>query len=162
MSFQAMAWAVDQPVKGLGKLVLLLLANYTSRDGICFPSQKELATQCGITDRAVRTWLDKLEEGGFIARQQRRRVDGTRTTDHIILALPKQAEPGSGSDAIKRNVVPSKRNLVPGKRDEPITEPITKRENPILKKKWETLLHNLDGVISADRAPRRRPLERTA
>lgn len=145
MSFQAMAWAVDQPVTGIGKLILLLLANYAGRDGICFPSQEELAKQAGITDRAVRTWLSRFEESGLISREKRYRKNGTRGSDLIVINLP---EPRSASKNDYRNQttrLPEPRSAY--SKEEPITEPITKR--PLVgKKNWEALSATIAPVIT--------------
>ena len=89
MSFAATAWALDlkitPPTK---KFVLLVLASYTSTDETCFPSQKKIAEQVGITDRRVRGWLMELEEDGWIRREERRRSDGSRCSDMIALNVP--------------------------------------------------------------------------
>lgn len=149
-----MAWAVDQPVKGLGKLVLLLLANYASnKEGLCFPNQNEIAEQCGITDRAVRTWLKKLEAEGYISRTKRQRVDGSRTSDLISINLRKTSpELGSGRTQSNRNettIQPERRSYPKNK---PITEPITKR---LSSNRWEGLSEALGSTIKELHRPSR-------
>lgn len=84
-----MTWALDQNVGNpVGKLLLVMIANYADQDATCFPSQKTLAEECEVTDRTVRDWLAKFEETGLIQRTERRRKDGYRTSDMIKLLMP--------------------------------------------------------------------------
>ncbi|HUH57716.1 MAG TPA: helix-turn-helix domain-containing protein [Pseudomonadales bacterium] len=88
MSFQAMAWAVKKKVgNATGKAILLMLANYADDEGKCFPGQEKLASECECTSRTIREWLEKFEKMGLISREERRRVDGYRTSDLIVLNL---------------------------------------------------------------------------
>lgn len=112
-----MTWANKQKVGNpLGKLVLIMLANYADQYGVCFPSQKRIATDCECTDRAVREWLATFEKSGLIVRKERRRASGYRTSDEITLAIPELPEPSSAeTDSLPEPDDTSQRNLVPGK-----------------------------------------------
>ena len=61
MSFQAMAWAIKQPLPTYEKFVLLALANYTNQDNQCWPSIETLANDTGLSRTSVKTALKKLE-----------------------------------------------------------------------------------------------------
>lgn len=88
MSFQAMTWAVKQKVgNATGKAILLMLANYADKDGYCMPGQKTLAMECECSERTIRDWLTKFEEMALVKRDERRRDDGYRTSDAIVLQL---------------------------------------------------------------------------
>lgn len=88
MSFQAMTWAVKQRVgNATGKAILLILANYADKDGYCMPGQKTLADECECSERTVREWLAKFEQIGLLKRDARRREDGYRTSDAIVLQI---------------------------------------------------------------------------
>ncbi|WP_420354814.1 helix-turn-helix domain-containing protein [Bartonella choladocola] len=88
MSFQAMAWAIKQKAgNATGKAVLLMLANYADEDGICFPSQSTLATECECSTRAISNWLKRFEDAGLIARETRYGQLGYRTSDVIRLSM---------------------------------------------------------------------------
>lgn len=71
MSVEAISWAlnnapVDNPTS---KLVLLALANHARPDGSsAFPSVKTICRYTLLSERSVRTHLDKLEKGGVIRR----------------------------------------------------------------------------------------------
>ena len=69
MSFEVMAWAVEQDVSNAGqKLVLLLLANHTNgHTGQCNPSQTLLAKECCMGLSTLRRHLIELEEAGLIS-----------------------------------------------------------------------------------------------
>lgn len=69
MSFEAMAWAVEQETANSGqKLVLLLLANHTNgHTGQCNPSQGLLAKECCMGISTLRRHLLDLEAAGLIS-----------------------------------------------------------------------------------------------
>ena len=97
MSFQAMALAMR--VKGLTtseKLTLLMLANYADERLTCFPSQRTLSEDTGLSDKWLRQVLSSLENRGIISRQERRREDGSRSSDLIRLIGFLSVEESSG------------------------------------------------------------------
>jgi hypothetical protein len=88
MSNQAVTWAYAQDVKPAGaKFVLVTLANFADADGHCYPSQRRLAEDSGLSERAVRDHLTALEARDFIRRSARRRKDGSRTSDAFDLSM---------------------------------------------------------------------------
>jgi DNA-binding transcriptional ArsR family regulator len=110
VSYQAMNWAVRQTTGSpTAKLVLLCLANYAGPDGRCYPTQATIARECELSERSVRQWLAALENAGLMAREKRRRLDGTQLADAIRLLIDRP-EPAaacmehSGGDS--RNDVP--------------------------------------------------------
>lgn len=59
------------------KLVALVLSLHMNGDGAsCFPSQRTIAAEASLTERAVRDTIPKLVEAGWIRREQGRRVNG--------------------------------------------------------------------------------------
>jgi len=67
MSFQAMAWAVEQAAETpLQKLLLLILANYADEAGESWPSQSTIARQCHCTRQGVQKALGNLETLGLL------------------------------------------------------------------------------------------------
>ena len=86
MSIEALNWAFDFEAKSSSeKAILLALANYAGGDGRCHPGQESIAKKASCTDRTVRTVLADLEARGIIAREERRRKDGYRTSDSIVI-----------------------------------------------------------------------------
>jgi Helix-turn-helix domain len=76
MSWPALAWAVKQKTGSPhSKLLLLLLANRADDDGICWPSQINLADQSEQSADTVQRHLRNLE-GRFIRRARNRRTRG--------------------------------------------------------------------------------------
>lgn len=87
MSVQAITWALDYPARSVTeKVILLVLANYANEYGISWPSQRTLAEQSACTDRTVRTILHRFEAWGVVRRIARRRGNGSRQSDMILLA----------------------------------------------------------------------------
>jgi hypothetical protein len=76
MSWQATAWAVRQKVgPPARKLLLLVVANYADSQGVCWPSQKTLSEDTGMSLDTVQRQIKKLKDDGFIsiARPPKRR-----------------------------------------------------------------------------------------
>lgn len=95
MSLQCILAALStKDISATEKLVLICAANYTDPQARCYPSQRKLAEDSGLTDRTVRAALASLREKGLIEVLERRRPDGSRSTDLITLKL--QAEAISG------------------------------------------------------------------
>jgi hypothetical protein len=105
MSVQAITWALDYAAGSVTeKVLLLVLANYANEFGVSWPSQKTLADQTALGERTVRRVLAAMERRGVIRRIVRRRGNGSRQSDMILLAAfegRKPAPPGmldDGSD----------------------------------------------------------------
>lgn len=101
MSFQAMAWAVDQKCENAGeKLVLLMLANYCNgHTGQCNPSHSKLADECSMGISTLKRHIAGLAERGLIDVTQRA-VDGVSLPNHYTLKVnpPGPIRTGGGSD----------------------------------------------------------------
>ena len=98
MSVQAITWALDYAAGGVAeKVILLVLANYANEYAISWPSQKTLADQTALGERTVRRVLADMEARGVIRRIVRRRGNGSRQSDMILLSAfegRKPAPPG--------------------------------------------------------------------
>ena len=98
MSVQAITWALDYAAGGVAeKAILLVLANYANEYGISWPSRMTLADQTALGERTVRRVLADMEGRGVIRRIVRRRGNGSRQSDMILLAAfqgRKPAPPG--------------------------------------------------------------------
>lgn len=89
MSVQAITWALQQRVRSAThKAVLLVLANRMDPTGFGWPSQKLVAKESQCCERTVRTVLKDLEEDGVLVRSDRRRKDGSYTSDTVQFAMP--------------------------------------------------------------------------
>ena len=75
----------------------MCLANYANERGECWPSQKTIAREAELGERATRDWLQKLEAQGFISRSRRHRADGSRTSDHVVLKLTRAPDSGDNN-----------------------------------------------------------------
>ena len=61
MCFESLAWATKQELPAMQKIVLVMLADHNSKDGLCFPSYETLAEECGMSKRSVMNQVEKLE-----------------------------------------------------------------------------------------------------
>lgn len=120
-------WAGRQRIANVpAKNVLNAIATYANRAGVAHPSQRELANQTGYSERAVRMALaflagDNRAEEKFIERRERRRGNGSRTSDELKLLIGRQpttrqevpvvsadAAPGTGTTSqAPRNLMPT-------------------------------------------------------
>ena len=102
MSVQAITWALDYAAGSVTeKVLLLVLANYANEFGVSWPSQKTLADQTALGERTVRRVLADMEHRGVIRRIVRRRGNGSRQSDMILLSAfegRKPAPPGMLDD----------------------------------------------------------------
>lgn len=86
MSVQAISWAYTAPVANPGtKFLLVTLANFADEWGVCWPGQDTLAAMTAQSERKVRQGLAELEDEGLIVKVARRRDDGSRRSDVIVL-----------------------------------------------------------------------------
>lgn len=88
MSVQALSGAFAlRGVSPTEKLVALALANYADPHGRCWPSHSCMAADTGLSERTILTALKGLEAYGLLSRQERRRTDGSRSSDLITLSF---------------------------------------------------------------------------
>ena len=52
------------------KLTYAMLLSYAWQNDFCFPGQERLASDIGVTDRSVRTYLKELETKGLLSIKQ--------------------------------------------------------------------------------------------
>ena len=84
----------QQGLKPATKIVLYWLADHhNGTTGLCIPSQKRLAELCEMTDRSVRTHLDTLQELGLIKVIERKRENGSQTSNEYKLLFDVQNLP---------------------------------------------------------------------
>jgi hypothetical protein len=148
VSAAATAWAWEQPVNGTTKLVLLALADHCGPTGTCWPGLKRVAQMVGAADeRTVRRHVEKLEELGLLAREERRRDNGAQTSNLIRLILP-----GGEGEAVRGVRAPASgepRAESSGARTgskEPSEEPVSEREHPELSE-WLGHHHEIAGSV---------------
>ena len=96
MSHQATNWAAElRGIPPMAKLVLLRLADRADESGICYPSQRRLAAECGITERTVRNAITDLICRGLVIIHTPSTPRGDTTRYLLTFATP---EPRSGGE----------------------------------------------------------------
>ena len=63
------------------KLVYLYLCRLADRNGICFPSQRNMARCCDMSTSTIGLAIRQLEQAGLLARDKRFRNDGMQTSN---------------------------------------------------------------------------------
>lgn len=69
------------------KQIMFYLINRANAEGTCFPSNKTIASDCGISTRTVQRTMKVLLEKGFIKRDSRFREQGGQTSNLYTLQL---------------------------------------------------------------------------
>lgn len=69
MTIQALAWAIDQPLPGTAKLVLLAMANHADHTtGFVHFTASTIAQEASIQERSLWRYLGALERNQFVVR----------------------------------------------------------------------------------------------
>ncbi len=79
------------------KLVHICLTTYANEDGICFPSIKEIASDCNMTKNTVITMIKGLEEKKFLIKELRYLENKGNATNMYKLFTSPYDEPTSNS-----------------------------------------------------------------
>lgn len=84
-----MDWAFGQELPTAKQLLLVGLAWLCDDNGVTFKSQSTVAERLNRDSRWVREHLGALAEAGLVTRVRRHRRNGSRTTDLLILNMPR-------------------------------------------------------------------------
>lgn len=69
------------------KLTLIALANYADENEQCWPSNRRLTEDTGLSERTVRDTIKALGARGLLTKTERLRPNGSRATDVVTLQL---------------------------------------------------------------------------
>ncbi len=90
---QPVDWALTRPDLSAPKHLLLVgIAWLSDGDGVTFKSQLTISERLGKDARWIRQHISGLEDADLITRYRRHRDGGSRTTDLIVLNMPREAE----------------------------------------------------------------------
>jgi len=108
MSVHHVEWAIEQTqITGAAYTVLLILANMSNADDLCWPSEDTLAQKAHLTDRGLRKALVDLEQAGVLARTRRTHDNGQcRSSVYALFGCTKGANEGERGSVTRGNVVP--------------------------------------------------------
>lgn len=131
MSIQALNWALaqDQIGNSSTRFVLLVLCNYASETGECYPSRETLSRKTSLSVRSVQMHLNWLTENGFISRKSQR--NGQRQSANLYQIQSAEfapSEPSQGANHVSQG---ANDDISQG---EPFA-PNTKEEEPSLRTK---------------------------
>jgi len=133
--------------------IMARLADFSNDEGVCWPSIETIARQLGAGPSTVRTAISKLEEGGWLTRQQRRA--GNRNAPNIYrlnvaklrkaaLSHPPESDPsesdaskydGSKSDASKSDASESGKNECFDPPESGGDQSVTSKQDPSVESK---------------------------
>ena len=91
MSVQAITWALKARTGSAShKAVLLVVANYADEWGRCWPSLQTIAEEAECSVSTAQRSLKAMEEAGLVSRTDRRRKNGSFTSDELTLQMSNQ------------------------------------------------------------------------
>lgn len=109
MSVQASSWAIEQVCETPAeKAVLLVIAAYAGADGTCYPGQDTIARQACCSVKTVERVLKTFAARGWLERTERRRRDGSRTSDLLHLCMAPNPERREQPDTMSGSPEPSR------------------------------------------------------
>ena len=73
--------------------VYMYLKDRSNSAGSCWPGIKTIAGELGLSTRTVQRALDDLEDAGLIVKKQRRRKNGSLTSNLYRLTKRKTSQP---------------------------------------------------------------------
>ena len=99
MSVRASNWAWGlQCVSGTTKLVLMALADCANHEGACWPSNDTISEKAVASATTVRRAIKQLEQLGLIVRLERKRADGSQTSNVYYLQVGKDVDVSADND----------------------------------------------------------------
>lgn len=84
-------YAADLPHRDVG--VYMYLRDRSDAEGRCWPGIKRIAADLHLSRSTVKRALADLERAGFLTRQERRRENGSRTSNLYIISAEPRAPP---------------------------------------------------------------------
>lgn len=91
MSIKLIQQAWDSPLKGNDLLVLIALADNASDEGYCWPSWQSIMSKTKVSRGTLSSVLNRLEAGGYIARESRKRDSGSDASNGYFILQNKQS-----------------------------------------------------------------------
>ena len=90
------------------KLVLAMLATHANKAGLAYPSQATLASECGLSERAVRGHLTAAREAGWLDRTRKggRVSDERVVSSEYLLTIPNRNDDAGSESAPTGTSVP--------------------------------------------------------
>lgn len=92
MSHFAVSWAYLQTVPKSEKFVLVTIADIADASGVAWPGSRKLASLCSCDEATIVRIMKKLEAETCIARVERRRENGKRASDWIVVGPSRSAD----------------------------------------------------------------------
>jgi hypothetical protein len=136
MNIQAVNKTLALPMIGKAskKLVLVSLANRADESGICWPSQKNIAAQAGVSLDTVQRCLSELVEEGLVSHVRRKSPMRGRASDLYTLSSTLLQDDGikaapCGLDTDQSRTTPAIKAALVRLTEEPSIEPSLKKES---------------------------------
>ena len=102
MSIQAVVWAINARVGDpILKVLLMTLANYANTDNQTWHKQDKISFDTEIPVRSLRRRMHELVELGLISVEERRREDGTKSSQMITVLMNQAATVADGTSGQK-------------------------------------------------------------
>ncbi len=85
MSLRIMEQVFNSNLKPSERLIMLCLADNSTNEGVCFPSQRTIEKKSGLTRPTISSNIKKLEESGYLLKKYRSRKKGGRSSNKYLI-----------------------------------------------------------------------------
>jgi len=86
MSIKQMSMVFDDTsIKGNEKLLMLSIADNCNDTGVSFPSWGEIMRKTSMSRGSISKWLNELENKGLLFRKERKRINGSNTSNKYLI-----------------------------------------------------------------------------
>ena len=100
MSYKAMDWAFEQPIKDAGlKIVLLCICKHANDEQEAWPSMRRIAQLTGLSARTVVRKIAELEAANYITKQRRFGKNGHLANNVYKVSMVTQCHNPSDTEA---------------------------------------------------------------
>jgi DNA-binding transcriptional MocR family regulator len=100
MSYKAMDWAFEQPIKDAGlKIVLLCICKHANDEQEAWPSMRRIAQLTGLSTRTVVRKIAELEAANYITKQRRFGKNGHLSNNVYKVSMVTQCHNPSDTEA---------------------------------------------------------------
>jgi hypothetical protein len=150
MSIKVMSWVFEQNLNPTQKIILMALADHCDDSGKCWPGLNGISEKCNLHISTIQRNIHKLEDDGFIRITERKRPNGSQTSNLYQLNIGGVAncDQGGGAHATPRTVTVNKLSIERGKQISDDFEITPKMINWLGQKRPE-LIKNAESITES-------------
>lgn len=168
MSINAVNWALQQPLRGCQKFVLIILAYHADDEGKCWPGLELISKECGISRATVITHINEIALLQLVTKEKRYDERGYRRSTLYRLNLsysiknqrrnalrrniPRIDPEGQSLNIDTPNVQNSDGNIIESSLEQKTENPTAKNEIQEIFEYWQHVLNHKRALLDKKRS----------